>query len=1334
MKKSIFLFFAAILCAIGMNAAQVTPNGKYFYFKTSSTWNVDGPRYAVYFAWRNGGGEDKTWASCKTVPGTTDILYVTAPGEFWDIYFCRMNGSTTDNKDANVWNKTDKLQYDGSKNFWTKNAAWDGKTTYSTYVPAISSVTLSDNGTSIISGTGTQADPYLVYAETTIKVKGAGTKVLDDPDAKLNYNFKQGTTSKQEGTSATYQFTASATADTEYTINLDGYTKVNTTKSTVTKSATALYYKTVERAEETNTVTISYKCGDKDVQTGITEVVGVSTTSSFTAPTNITGYKFTNWTIGAGIDLKAGTASDATITVVTKSAASDYTLVANYEEVLETVYFINTGKWSVVNLHRWGGTATETPWPGKPMTSTGEKIGEYDVYSFTAQQGAFANVIFTNKNTGSDQTDDLTWTAGKYYIYNYGGKSGWYTKAEAEELLVVPVVTHDIVVKAVVPEAWTSTTISIHYWGDGISATSNPVATEKDGNWNKYTIKNVPEGVSVNVIFLNGTSWPDDKSKQTANITGITEDKCFQISAKTLDGEGKCTFTEVDCAADIKPEGDVYTVVGSSDELGLAWDPTKKANDMEKQDDGSYKKVYSNVELTTSVEWKIAKNGDWWNETPLENKAANGNSVLTISKSGIYNVTFTLSKDLKTAHAAAELLEETNTVADCFVSGNAALTGGAGWAGNEFKMEYDDANETYSYTLTGLATDKAYELKIVLGGAWYGFDELVVPAPANVSKGTDNSIAFKMEEAGDVTVTYHVTNGINLTGNFAAPAPEAKKYYVKGTHNEWTADATSEMTLDGEVYKKEVTLAKDVEFKINDGADGWWGKDNLGGKSYNELEGLESGNLKMKEAKTFTIIFKPAEHLITFEDLTEKAPAPTTYTVAGDSEAAFGTTWDPTNTANDMALEDGLYKWTKTNVALYANTKISFKVVKNHDWNNGQWPERDGENDNNWILQKGITADGLYTITITFNESTKEIQATATKTGDIVIKDFSNQPATLYFHPSFHWTSDAAQFAAYFYNNGPGADATPTWVNMTDGDGDGIYEVANAKQHEYVIICRMNPSRTENKWDDGVKWNQIESGITIPNTAGDLNTCLAFWKNCQGDVPVSECTWVVPTPLTDANWSTFVSTYAGQTINAVVERSFTSGQNHTLCLPFNLPTSWLGNGSKAYQLNSIFANTAEELQLNASECNTIEAGKPYIIVPVKGDEYEHIIVSGVTVEDVAAGTNIATGDGYKATLKAVTTTGGQTNGSTEYYVGANDGYLYNAVVNKLGLRAIIELTTVGGQPLPAKVRARVVNSENAATGLDNITNGENTTIKVIENGQLIIIRNGEKFNAQGVRF
>ena len=948
MKKSIFLFFAAILCAIGMNAAQVTPNGKYFYFKTSSTWNVDGPRYAVYFAWRNGGGEDKTWASCKTVPGTTDILYVTAPGEFWDIYFCRMNGSTTDNKDANVWNKTDKLQYDGSKNFWTKSTGWNGTTSYSTYVPAISSVTLSDNGTSIISGTGTQADPYLVYVETTIKVKGAGTKVLDDPDAKLNYNFKQGTTSKQEGTSATYQFTASATADTEYTINLDGYTKVNTTKSTVTKSATALYYKTVERAEETNTVTISYKCGDKDVQTGITEVVGVSTTSSFTAPTNITGYKFTKWTVGAGMTLKAGTENDATITVVTKSSSSNYTLVANYEEVMETVYFINTNKWARVNIHKWNGKAAASSWPGEKLTASGEKIGEYDVYSYTAKQGDYANVIFNSKTSGSDggnaQTADLTWTAGKYYIYNYGGKSDWYTKEDAEALLVVPVVTHDIVVKAVVPEAWTSTTIGIHYWGEGISGTSNPVATEKDGNWNKYTIKNVPEGVSVNVIFLNGTSWPDDKSKQTANITDITEDKCFQISATKLDGEGKCTVKEVDCDADIKPEGDVYTIMGAG-ELGLSWDLTKTGNDMTKQTDGTYTLVKEGLDLATtgSYEYKVVKNHSWDWSIPTGTE----NQTLKVDKDGTYTVTFTLSSDKKKLTAGAVCTAEKEVILDCFVAGTINLVGGTADFTDKLAMTYDEGSKTYSKTFTALAAGN-YQMKVVYGSDWLGFDKLTTPAPANVTEGDDKKIKFSLAEAGDVTVTYNVEKGIGLVGTFAAPAPEAKKYYVKGTHNEWTADATSEMNLDGKVYKKEVTLAKDVEFKINDGADAWWGKDNLGGKSYNELEGLESGNLKMKEAKTFTIIFKPAEHLITFEDLTEAAPAgPAKCYLMGNGDWVNGVemTVNPNNENEFILLNH------------HISAPFKFKYGE-------EWSDQVENNTENGVTWTDEDADGNFDITL----------------------------------------------------------------------------------------------------------------------------------------------------------------------------------------------------------------------------------------------------------------------------------------------------------------------------------------------------------------------------------
>ena len=618
--------------------------------------------------------------------------------------------------------------------------------------------------------------------------------------------------------------------------------------------------------------------------------------------------------------------------------------------------------------------------------------------------------------------------------------------------------------------------------------------------------------------------------------------------------------------------------------------------------------------------------------------------------------------------------------------------------------------------------------------------------PSYGKDGNNATLTISKSGKYDVTFTYNpTTHEVNATAELKNEEVVVPTVAMHGTFfGDWNNTENFTIADDKATATLTLLIEKGIyEFGMRIGGSGNW---TANGAAFTEADNEKvitgsgdkmsftankDGNYTFTwtyETNTLTIAYPAVETII-----------PRTYTVAGNNRAAFGEEWKPEKTENDMVLQvDGTYKWTKSEIALKKNTEIDFKVVKNHSWDEGSWPSEA------WKINT-IDKDGYYTITIVFDAITKNITATAEWTGEAPFKDFSNQSATLYFHPSTNWTADHAEFAAYFYNEGFGADAEPKWVNMTDNNTDGVYEVDNSKEHEYVIICRMNPARTETRWnndddnkDDAAKakkpvWNQISTGITIPNTAGDLNTCLAFWTNCQGDVPTSECTWVAPTPLTDANWSTFVSTYNGKTINAVVERSFKSGQNHTLCLPFNLPTSWLGDGSKAYQLNSIFANTADELQLNASECNTIEAGKPYIIVPGKGPEYEHIIVSGVTVEDVDAGTNIATGDGYKATLKAVTTTGGQTNGSTEYYVGANDGKLYNAVVDKLGLRAIIELTTTGGQPLPARVRAYVAAGENEATGFENIVVPEGQVIKAIVNGQLVIIRGGEMYNVQGVR-
>ena len=142
------------------------------------------------------------------------------------------------------------------------------------------------------------------------------------------------------------------------------------------------------------------------------------------------GYEFVNWTEGETV---VSTEANYSFAVL-----ADRALVANFEKAApatETVYFINAKKWAKVNVYAWT-TDPNASWPGAAATKEAEQIAGYDVYSFTANAGQYANVIF---NDGSSQTPDLVWTAGKYYVIDMG----WLTKEEAETKLAAPL-----------PETW----------------------------------------------------------------------------------------------------------------------------------------------------------------------------------------------------------------------------------------------------------------------------------------------------------------------------------------------------------------------------------------------------------------------------------------------------------------------------------------------------------------------------------------------------------------------------------------------------------------------------------------------------------------------------------------------------------------------------------------------------------------------------------------------------------------------------------------------------------------------------------------------------------------
>ena len=257
-----------------------------------------------------------------------------------------------------------------------------------------------------------------------------------------------------------------------------------------------------------------------------------------------------------------------------------------------------------------------------------------------------------------------------------------------------------------------------------------------------------------------------------------------------------------------------------------------------------------------------------------------------------------------------------------------------------------------------------------------------------------------------------------------------------------------------------------------------------------------------------------------------------------------------------------------------------------------------------------------------------------------------------------------------------------------------------------------------------VKATSDNRNTLMYNTGSNLFSC---YSSGQKAIALYKYVTELPTiELTSDDNSTVITANAGKTVNVKLNRSFTAGDGYyTLCVPFNIAASEIGT---AYTLGTITKHVSGEgININLAAVSTIEAGVPYLVLPntLTNPVFENVIIENTTGSDYTI-----TGAGVKVTFTGIINgVGEQTNGTTEYYVG-NGGYLYNGTVDKLGLRAFFTITDEAGNP--TKVRARVVAGENVETGIGDIFSTD-APVKVIENGQLIIIRDGVKYNVQGVR-
>ena len=141
------------------------------------------------------------------------------------------------------------------------------------------------------------------------------------------------------------------------------------------------------------------------------------------------------------------------------------------------------------------------------------------------------------------------------------------------------------------------------------------------------------------------------------------------------------------------PTQQFYTVCGTPAAVfGTEWAPSNTDNDMEKQEDGTYKLTKPGCELSAGVEfkYKVAYNHDWAMSWPANDV------VVPVEESGTYDVTFTFDPNAEEPMPECTLVKTGDGPDLPVLTGEVYILGevnGNGWdPSNGLKMETEDEN------------------------------------------------------------------------------------------------------------------------------------------------------------------------------------------------------------------------------------------------------------------------------------------------------------------------------------------------------------------------------------------------------------------------------------------------------------------------------------------------------------------------------------------------------------------------------------------------------------------------------------------------------------------
>jgi hypothetical protein len=194
-------------------------------------------------------------------------------------------------------------------------------------------------------------------------------------------------------------------------------------------------------------------------------------------------------------------------------------------------------------------------------------------------------------------------------------------------------------------------------------------------------------------------------------------------------------------------------------------------------------------------------------------------------------------------------------------------------------------------------------------------------------------------------------------------------------------------------------------------------------------------------------------------------------------------------------------------------------------------------------------------------------------------------------------------------------------------------------------------------------------------------------------------------------------------------RDVEAGNFGTICLPY---ASSNYQGAEFYEIAYMELNedrTPKGIWLD-EVAGALEAGKPYIFVAT--DDVLSVVYEGDEVDAPAEGTAGLTGTFDEIPVENTLLEG-------NYMIADNKFWLCGAGCWLGENRAYINYTIIHENTTPIAAlpgRRRIcmgAAGDDQATGVEGLMTPNDQAVKVIENGQLVIIRGAEKYNAQGVR-